>query len=100
MTQTGPEWLPAQLARAGQVWVTADSVSMIYEALTSGTKVVLLAVPQLRPNRISRGLDRLIHQGWLTAFADWQPSLRLQRLPGIFNEADRCAHWIIERWFA
>jgi hypothetical protein len=32
-TKTGPDWLPAQLARAGRSWVTADSVSMVYEAL-------------------------------------------------------------------
>jgi mitochondrial fission protein ELM1 len=100
VAQTGPEWLPAQLARAGQVWVTADSVSMIYEALTAGAQVGVLAVPQLRPSRISRGLDRLIQAGWLTAFADWRQCSSLQRPPGTFNEADRCAHWIIERWFA
>ncbi len=100
VTQTGLEWLPAQLARAGQVWVTADSVSMIYEALTAGAKVGVLTVPQLRPNRISRGLDRLIQAGWLTAFADGQQCRHLQRPPGIFNEAERCARWISERWFA
>lgn len=99
VTQTGPEWLPGQLARARQVWVTADSVSMIYEALTAGAKVGVLAMPQSRPNRISRGLDHLIQAGWLTAFADWQPGLRLQRPPGTFNEAERCARWISERWF-
>lgn len=100
VAQTGPEWLPAQLARAGQIWVTADSVSMIYEALTAGAKVGVLTVPQLRPSRISRGLDRLISQGWLTAFADWQYRRQLQRPTGIFNEAERCAQWICERWFA
>lgn len=100
VTQTGPEWLPAQLARAGQVWVTADSVSMIYEALTAGAKVGVLAAPQLRPSRISRGLDRLVSDGWLTLFADWQRSLRLQRPSGTFNEAEHCARWIVERWFA
>ncbi len=40
--QTGPDWLPEQLARAAQVWVTQDSVSMIYEALTAGAAVGLL----------------------------------------------------------
>ncbi len=97
---TGPNWLPAQLARAGQAWVTADSVSMVYEALTSGAAVGVLEVPQQRSSRISRGLDHLAADGWVTLFTDWQRSLRLRRPPGTFNEAERCARWIVERWFA
>ncbi len=97
---TGPDWLPAQLARAGQTWVTADSVSMVYEALTAGGRVGILEVPRRRPSRISRGLDALIVEGWVTSFADWQRGARLQRPPGVFNEAERCARWIVERWFA
>ncbi len=96
---TGPDWLPAQLARAGQAWVTADSVSMVYEALTVGAAVGVLDIPQKRSNRISRGLDRLVADGWVTSFADWQQRLHLHRPTSIFNEADRCARWIAERWF-
>ena len=96
---TGPDWLPAQLARAGQAWVTADSVSMIYEALTAGAAVGVLDVPRKRASRISRGLDRLVADGWVTSFADWQQRPPLHRPPGVFNEAERCARWIIERWF-
>jgi hypothetical protein len=97
---TGPDWLPVQLARAGQAWVTADSVSMIYEALTAGATVGVLEVPRKQAGRISRGLDGLIAKGWVTAFADWQGGARLRRPPGTFNEAERCARWIVERWFA
>ena len=97
---TGPDWLPAQLARAGQAWVTSDSVSMVYEALTAGAAVGVLDVPRKRASRISRGLDRLAADGWVTVFADWQPGLQLRRPPGVFNEAERCARWIVERWFA
>jgi len=100
VAETGPDWLPAQLARAGQVWVTADSVSMIYEALTAGAAVGVLETPRQRPSRISRGLERLTAEGWVTPFADWRPGRMLHRPPGIFNEAARCARWIVERWFA
>lgn len=99
VAETGPDWLPAQLARTGQVWVTADSVSMIYEALTAGAAVGVLETPRQRPNRISRGLERLTTEGWVTPFADWRPGRTLHRPPGIFNEAERCARWIVERWF-
>lgn len=98
VTQTDPDWLPAQLARSGQVWVSADSVSMIYEALTAGAAVGVLGVPRQRPNRISRGVDHLAAEGWVTPFADWRRELTLRRPPGIFNEAERCARWIVEQW--
>ena len=97
---SGPDWLPAQLARAGQVWVSADSVSMIYEALTAGAAVGVLEVPRKRSSRISRGLDKLAGEGWITPFADWQRHPRLKRPTQIFNEAERCARWIVARWFA
>ena len=99
VAQTGPDWLPAQLARAGQVWVSADSVSMVYEALTAGAAVGVLELPRARPGRVSRGLDGLAAAGWVTPFADWRRSQCLLRPSGTFNEAQRCARWIIERWF-
>lgn len=95
---TGPDWLPAQLARAGRVWVTADSVSMVYEALTAGAAVGVLDIPRKHSSRISRGLDRLAADGWITSFADWRQRRHLHRPAGVFNEAERCAHWIVERW--
>jgi mitochondrial fission protein ELM1 len=97
---TDPDWLPVQLARVGQAWVTADSVSMVYEALTAGAAVGVLDVPKQRPSRISRGLEKLIAEGWITPFAEWRQKLRLCRPPGLFDEAERCAHWIVERWYA
>lgn len=97
---TDPDWLPAQLARAGQAWVTADSVSMVYEALTAGAAVGVLDVPRQHSSRVSRGLENLVAEGWITPFADWRQTLRLHRLPGLFNEAERCAQWIVERWYA
>lgn len=100
VAQTGPDWLPAQLANAQYAWVTADSVSMIYEALTAGTAVGVLEVPQLRSSRISRGLDHLAAKGWIRSFTQWQQNRQLCRLDQPFNEAERCARWIVERWFA
>jgi hypothetical protein len=100
VTETGPDWLPAQLACAGQVWVTADSVSMVYEALTAGTAVGVLEVPRKHANRVSQGLEQLAAEGWVTLFTDWSPGRTLHRPAQTFNEAERCACWIIEQWFA
>lgn len=103
VTKTEPRWLPEQLAQAQYTWVTADSVSMIYEALTAGAAVGVLEIPQRRSSRIRRGLDRLAEKGWITFFADWRRNQQLCR-PLLssqpFNEAERCARWMIERWFA
>ncbi|MCC8993360.1 MAG: mitochondrial fission ELM1 family protein [Candidatus Contendobacter sp.] len=100
VAETSPDWLPTQLAQAGQAWVTGDSVSMVYEALTVGAAVGILDVPHLRPNRVSRGLAQLTDQGWVTPFAHWRQKQTLHRPPQPFNEAERCARWIVEQWLA
>jgi mitochondrial fission protein ELM1 len=98
--ETGPEWLPARLARAGETWVTEDSVSMIHEALSSGSKVGLLPVPWKKPRgRIARGLARLIVEGFVTTFRDWREIHVLDHPPMVLREADRCAKLVLMRWF-
>jgi uncharacterized protein len=96
-TETPPTWLPAQLAKASQVWVTEDSISMIYEALSSGARVGLLPLPRLKANaRVLRGLESLIAEGSLTRFGEWQIRGDLQASPHSFQEADRCAERVIQ----
>lgn len=53
-------WLAEQLQQAESVWVTEDSVSMMYEALTAGCVVGVLAMPRLKQDRITQSIDRLI----------------------------------------
>lgn len=94
--ETLPAWLPARLARAGEVWVTEDSVSMVYEALSSGANVGLLPVPRLLTNaRVLRGLEQLIADGFLTPFVEWGNSGQLEKPPSILREADRCAEEVM-----
>jgi hypothetical protein len=97
--QTGRDWLPAQLARAAVAWVTADSVSMVYEALTAGAAVGVLPAPEIRPGRVSRGLRQLIDEHRVVDFAAWQQGAGYPD-PRPFNEAQRCAQWIVGRWLA
>lgn len=89
--QTAPDWLPAQLAGAEEVWVSEDSVSMIYEALSSGARVGLLPVPlNAKPTRVSRGIAKLAGDGWVTPLRAWHGG-PLPAPPRILREADRCA---------
>lgn len=93
-------WLPAQLAAAAEVWVSEDSVSMIYEALSSGAKVGLLPVPRLKAKgRVSRGIDQLVSDGYLTPWSAWREVRKLSTDAPMLREADRCAGLILERWF-
>lgn len=97
--ETAPTWLPGKLAAAEEVWVTEDSVSMVYESLSSGAKVGLLAVPRLKSGtRVLLGLEKLIDGGFITRFADWEKSPRLAAPPETLREADRCAVTIVERF--
>ncbi len=96
--QTEPGWVGRELEQASVVWVSEDSVSMVYEALTAGAAVGVLAVPRRGTGRVVRGLDRLVSEGWVTTFDAWQEGQSLGRPPEPLFEADRCARIICERW--
>lgn len=93
---TGPGWLEQALAEAGQVWVTEDSVSMLYEALTAGAGVGLLRLPGSRDSRVGRGVQKLLDDGWVTPFDAGYAGRTLPPPGQEFNEADRVATLILE----
>ncbi|MCP4996041.1 MAG: nucleoside-diphosphate sugar epimerase [Gammaproteobacteria bacterium] len=96
--QTQSGWVARQLADVARAWVSEDSVSMVYEALTAGVNVGLLEVPQVKFGRVAAGVDLLMTEQWVTSFAQWQSGQALSRPPERFNEAERCADWICEKW--
>lgn len=90
-----PAWLPEQLSQAARVWVTPDSASMVYEALTSGAAVGCFELPYARPGRVARGLERLVRDKRLTSFPDWEQSGMLRPNDRPLNEAERCARHLL-----
>jgi mitochondrial fission protein ELM1 len=94
-TTTGPGWLEQALAESGQVWVTEDSVSMLYEALTAGAGVGLLRLPSARDTRVRRGVGKLIENGWVTPFEAWRNGEPPPLPEREFNEAKRVAEQIL-----
>lgn len=96
-TQTPPDWVPEKLRQAAEVWVTEDSISMIYEALTSGACVGLLPMPRLvaANSRVLRGIDGLLGDGYLTNFGAKQTAGGPGRTPRRLDEAARCAGMLI-----
>lgn len=89
------DWLPGELALCGTAWVTADSVSMVYEALTSGAAVGVLDATEVLSDRLRGSLQRLVAQGLVTRWTDWNPGAPLERSALPLREADRCAAAVI-----
>ena len=92
------EWLPGELSRCATAWVSEDSVSMLYEALSAGAATGLIEVPSKAPSRVQRGIEGLIAEGWITTFAQWRKDGVLKSAPQQFNESERVARAIVEKW--
>jgi len=98
--ETGPEWLPEKLAHAAVAWVSEDSVSMVYEALTAGCATGILTVPARRrgKKKLQQGIDALVSDGLVTRYAQWESGVKPAAPVQPFNEAARVAAWILNKW--
>jgi len=95
-TATTPDWLPAQLAQSSTVWVTPDSASMVFEALTAGAAVGVFDLPVNPKSRVGRAIAQLADAQRITRFANWCAHGTLHPNLHPLAEADRCAEWILE----
>jgi mitochondrial fission protein ELM1 len=96
---TPPDWLEEQLTQAGEVWVTPDSVSMVYEALTAGCRVGLFDLPSRPGSRVAKGVKDLLAQGYVSLFPEKKAPGGSGQAAVHLNEAGRCAKVILEKWF-
>ncbi len=60
--QTPQGWIFEEMQQAEAVWVTEDSVSMIYEALTAGCRVGVIQIDRLKQDRIVKSVDALLEK--------------------------------------
>lgn len=90
---TDPNWLPEKIANAAQIWVTPDSVSMVYESLTSGSAVYLFDL-EGRDTKVSNSIEnlRLSQAGCMKEGAIREPRSNTK-----LWEADRIAKIILEK---
>jgi mitochondrial fission protein ELM1 len=95
-TATASDWLPAQFARCGTVWVTPDSASMVFESLTAGADVGVFDLPVNPKSRVGAAIAALADTQRVTRFASWCASGLLHPNLHPLAEADRCANWILE----
>jgi len=98
--ETPAGWLPERLAAASTVWTTQDSVSMIYESLSSGASVGLLKMPPAGPpSRLNYGIERLVETKMVTPFGTTSLDAELPPPSRVLAETDRCANEILQRLF-
>lgn len=94
-TETPPGWVAEQLANSAHAWVTPDSVSMVYEAVTSGANVGLFNMAPKHEGRVFNGLQRLLADGLVSDFENRnQAHHKGSRAP--LWEADRAAQWLLK----
>ena len=86
-----------RIFESATIWVSKDSISMIYEALSSGAVVGLLEPEEKKPSRVSREIDRLIDEQKLISFNMWLQSGNYYPNNNKLGEADRCAKLLYER---
>ncbi len=92
-------WIEEQYARAEVAWITSDSMSMIYEALTAGCKIGLFLIDWKNGHNKFAGNEQLLQERSLAvAFAEWQQNGEYCS-SGKLNEARRCADIIMEKWW-
>ena len=97
--ETMPEWIENQLVKSASTWVTEDSVSMVYEALTSQSTVGLLNLEKSKSSRVSRGVETLLSKGMVTRFDTQENYKKNLGMSSPMNpEARRCADWIVDEW--
>lgn len=97
-SETPRGWLAKQLEQSAEIWVTPDSVSMVYEAITAGAAVGLFDLNPVAYGRIHEGLDAVKTQGLCTPFEAWQSNHCLPPPTTRLWEAERAAQWLLERY--
>jgi len=85
-------------SKSSVTWVTADSVSMVYEALSAGCRVGVIAVDWKKPNKIQKGVELLVSNNRILSHNRWEANHKWPS-NGELNEAKRCAKEILNRWW-
>ncbi len=98
--KTPKGWIEDQYARARLTWVSADSVSMVYEALSAGCLVGVLSVQWKNKNsKLARAIEQSEKNDKILTFETWKNDNRAWPDHAGLNEASRCAREILKRWW-
>lgn len=86
-------WVFEEMQKAEAVWVTEDSVSMIFEALTAGCKVGIIKINRLKEDRITCSIDQIIQSNLVSD----QTFIEMLVEPHAFKEAERVATCLLAK---
>ena len=93
--QTPRGWVAARLQECKRAWVSEDSVSMVYEALTAGALTGVLEVPAKKTtSRVQNSVRLLLEQQRIVRFEQRNQLSNLENKETL-AEADRCAEYIV-----
>lgn len=95
---TDSAWLQEHYQMSSKIWVTEDSASMVYESLSTGAQVGVLAMPRLAESRVSGGVDQLIDSGVVSTidYLDKTGGMLENSMP--LREADRVADLLLQKF--
>jgi mitochondrial fission protein ELM1 len=94
---TAKGWIEEQYDSCATVWVTTDSISMLYEALSSGCRVYVLTMPwKDGGSKFKKNEDLLIKNSLVTPYSSWEKGKVDQSIKIKLNEAQRCADHILQ----
>jgi len=97
-TQKG--WIEKKYSESFYVCLTADSISMIYEAVTSGCVVGIIPISwKKKNNKFQKNINYLIDSNFVVNYDMLQTKKSIQIKNIHLDEAKRCAKEILERWY-
>jgi len=98
--ETAKGWIEMQYDLASEVWLTSDSISMLYEALSSGCRVNIFPIRWKDLQGKHAYNERMLEErGYVRPFADWCKGEPHGAVSAVLNEAQRCADIILEKWW-
>ena len=98
--RTEPGWIEQQYSSNKTVWVTGDSMSMVYEALTAGCRVGIIPVNWKKmDNKFLYSLNYLIDSNRIITLNQYLDGTSFYHEAGLLNESERCAKEILKRWW-
>jgi len=99
-SQTKPDWLPTQLGATAEAWVTEDSVSMLFEAVTAGARTGILPAPARKPKSDPvRAIRQLVQAGHATDYETWTRNGRQLPPAKPLHETGRCAELVLRKLY-
>ncbi|MBW1987944.1 MAG: mitochondrial fission ELM1 family protein [Deltaproteobacteria bacterium] len=99
-SRTPPGWVEERYAKSAWCWVTADSVSMLFEALSAGCRAGIIPVEWKNPeSRVARAVDSVLARGLALDFERRAELVKSSFSPPALNEAERAAREILARWW-